>query len=94
MKEFIDQHRDVYGVEPIGKVLPIAPTTYDLQVARESDPANRPEPSVMSVCAGKSNRSGTRMCRPTVLTRLGGHCGAKAWRWPAARWSGGYGGSV
>ena len=41
MKEFIDPHRDVYGVEPIGKVLPIAPSTYDLQVARESDPAQR-----------------------------------------------------
>ena len=41
MKEFIDQHGDVYGVEPIGKVLPIAPSTYDLQVARESDPAQR-----------------------------------------------------
>jgi len=41
MKEFIDQHRDVYGVEPICKVLPIAPSTYYLQVARESDPAQR-----------------------------------------------------
>ena len=39
MKEFIDQHCDVYGVEPIGKVLPIAPSTYDLHAAREADPA-------------------------------------------------------
>ena len=41
MKEFIDQYRDVYGVEPIGKVLPIAPSTYYLHAAREADPAQR-----------------------------------------------------
>jgi putative transposase len=28
MIAFIDTHRDVYGVEPICKVLPIAPSTY------------------------------------------------------------------
>ena len=42
MKEFIDPHRDVYGVAPIGKVLPIAPSTYSLPAAREADPAQRP----------------------------------------------------
>ena len=41
MKEFIDQHRDVYGVEPICKVLPIAPSTSYLPAAREADPAQR-----------------------------------------------------
>ena len=41
MKEFIDPHRDVYGVEPICKVLPIAPSTDYLQAAREADPAQR-----------------------------------------------------
>jgi putative transposase len=28
MTAFIDAHRDVHGVEPICKVLPIAPSTY------------------------------------------------------------------
>ena len=28
MIAFIDDHRAVYGVEPICKVLPIAPSTY------------------------------------------------------------------
>ncbi|MCK7476025.1 MAG: hypothetical protein MZV49_26760 [Rhodopseudomonas palustris] len=28
MKGFIDDHREAYGVEPICKVLPIAPSTY------------------------------------------------------------------
>ena len=28
MVQFIDDHRDVFGVEPIRAVLPIAPSTY------------------------------------------------------------------
>jgi putative transposase len=38
MIAFIDEHRGVYGVEPIGKVLPIAPSTYHAHVARRADP--------------------------------------------------------
>lgn len=41
MKAFIDQHREVYGVEPISKVLPIALSTYYMQRQRGSDPALR-----------------------------------------------------
>ena len=41
MKAFIDEHRAVYGVEPIGKVLPIAPSTYYLHAARPADPRRR-----------------------------------------------------
>jgi len=39
---FIDDHREVYGVEPICKVLPIAPSTYRAQAARRRDPAKLP----------------------------------------------------
>ena len=42
MTAFIDAHRDAYGVEPICKVLPIAPSTYYLQAARQADPARAP----------------------------------------------------
>jgi transposase InsO family protein len=38
MKAFIDDHRDVYGVEPICRVLPIAPSTYHVHAARRADP--------------------------------------------------------
>jgi putative transposase len=38
MITFIDNHREVYGVEPICKVLPIAPSTYYAHVARRADP--------------------------------------------------------
>jgi putative transposase len=41
MKAYIDQHRDAYGVEPICKVLPVAPSTYRLHAARQADPAQR-----------------------------------------------------
>ena len=42
MTAFIDDHRDVYGVEPICRVLPIAPSTYHEHAARKRDPSLRP----------------------------------------------------
>jgi putative transposase len=38
---FIDEHRDEYGVEPICRVLPIAPSTYRAHAARLADPSKR-----------------------------------------------------
>ena len=38
MIAFIDEHRAVYGVEPICRVLPIAPSTYHAHAARRADP--------------------------------------------------------
>ncbi len=38
MKMFIDDHRDDHGVEPICKVLPIAPSTYYSHAAIKRDP--------------------------------------------------------
>ena len=42
MKAFIDEYRDVYGVEPICKVLPIAPSTYREHAALRADPGRAP----------------------------------------------------
>ncbi len=39
MTSFIDEHRGEYGVEPICRVLPIAPSTYHAHVARRADPS-------------------------------------------------------
>jgi hypothetical protein len=39
MISFIDDHRAIYAVEPICKVLPIAPSTYHARVAQRADPA-------------------------------------------------------
>jgi putative transposase len=35
---FIDDHRNEYGVEPICRVLPIAPSTYHEHIAQRRDP--------------------------------------------------------
>ena len=40
---FIDEHRAEYGVEPVCKQLPIAPSTYYEEKARETDPDRLPE---------------------------------------------------
>jgi len=42
MIAFIDDHRGAYGVEPICKLLPIAPSTYPAQAARRADPSLLP----------------------------------------------------
>jgi transposase InsO family protein len=42
MIRFIDDHRGAYGVEPICKLLPIAPSTYHAHAARRTDPARLP----------------------------------------------------
>jgi putative transposase len=42
MIAFIDEHRAVHGVEPICRVLPIAPSTYHAHVARRGDPTKAP----------------------------------------------------
>ena len=42
MTVFIDEHRGIYGVEPICKVLPIAPSTCYVHAARKADPSRCP----------------------------------------------------
>src|SRR5690606_38565469 len=41
MIAFIDEHRDACGVEPICRVLPIAPSSYHERVAQRRDPGRR-----------------------------------------------------
>ena len=43
---YIDDYRDRFGVEPICKVLPIAPSTYYEMKARERDPSRLPPRAV------------------------------------------------
>jgi len=46
MVSFIDEHREEHGVEPICAQLPIAPSTYHEQKAREADPSRLPARAV------------------------------------------------
>jgi putative transposase len=41
MIAFIDDHRGAHGVEPICKVLPIAPSTYHAHVAKRPPDCRR-----------------------------------------------------
>ena len=41
MIAFIDDHREAYGIEPICRVLPIAPSTYHARVAQRIDAGKR-----------------------------------------------------
>lgn len=43
MTAFIDEHRATYGVEPICRVLPIAPSTYYTHAARQADRDLQPD---------------------------------------------------
>jgi len=42
MASFIDDHRESYGVEPICRMLPIAPSSYYEHKARQADPSRLP----------------------------------------------------
>ena len=43
MIAFIDEHRQAHGVEPICKILPIAPSTYYDHAAKRRDPGKLSE---------------------------------------------------
>ena len=56
MIAFIDDHRGAYGVEPICRMLPIAPSTYHAHAARRADPARvciDDEGDVDEACPGR-----------------------------------------
>jgi hypothetical protein len=64
MVDYVDAHQGRFGVEPICAVLPIAPSTYYAQKARECDPTQRPE-------RARLNASGMRIMPFTVRARYG-----------------------
>ena len=51
MIAFIDAHREAYGVEPICRVLPIAPSTSHEHAAKRRDPAAQ-DARVENACRG------------------------------------------
>ena len=38
VKSFIDEHKDAHGIEPVCKLLRIAPSTYYAHAARKANP--------------------------------------------------------
>ncbi len=88
MIAFIDDHRQAYGVEPICKVLPIAPSSYREHMAQRRDPAK------LSARAQHDLKLTPEIARifaenfATACARSGGSCGGKDLRSHAAPWSG------
>jgi hypothetical protein len=86
MIAFIDTHRDVYGVEPIVRVLPIASSTYHEHVARRRDPDRRSAREKSDVkLAARSCGSSRRISASTVCARSGASYSGKETKWRAAR---------
>ena len=90
MIAFIDEHRAVYGVEPICRVLPIAPSTYYAHAARRADPGEGcpPEPGATRRCRSRSGGSARRTSASTASGRSGGSSAGRGSGSPAARWRG------
>jgi hypothetical protein len=89
MIAFIDDQREAHGVEPICKVLPIAPSTYHDHAAKRTNPEKRSERAKRdTVLQADIQRVLPRISKSTARARSGDSYGARAGRSPAARWSG------
>ena len=78
MIAFIDDHREAHGVEPICKVLPIAPSTFHGMSPGDADPASdRPRAKRDAALKAEISRSSMRTSRSMACGRSGGNCGAR-----------------
>ena len=85
MIDFIAEHRAIYGVEPICRVLPIAPSTYHAHAARRADPGKLParaqRDAALKVEIGRVYDENFRVCgvvygvRDLATARPGRDCG-------------------
>jgi putative transposase len=81
MIAFIDDHRAAYGVEPICKVLPIAPSTYFAHVAQRIEASKRSARARRDgELKAEVQRASQRTSASTARGRSGGSCGEKALR--------------
>ena len=84
MIAYIDRHKDRFGVEPICRVLPIAPSTYyDAHHRPRSARRHRDEELKAEIAGSTPSTSGS-----TAPARCGGSWVARGSVWPAAPWSG------
>ena len=86
MIAFIDDHCEAHGVEPICKVLPIAPSTYHAHVARRADPAKRSARAKRDAALKPEvRRVFDDNFRVYGCARSGGNCGARTMTWRGVR---------
>ena len=78
MVAFIDHHWKTYGVEPICRVLPIAPSTYFRHKAQQADPSRRSARALRDeVLQAIIRRIWTEHHQVYGRARCGGRWGAK-----------------
>ena len=80
MVTYIDEYKHRFGVEPIYRVLPIAPSTYYAHKAKHRDPDRR------SDRVKRDDACGMRILACTVYAKSGASCNGKVSMSPAARW--------
>jgi hypothetical protein len=86
MMNFIDEHRDVHGVEPICTVLQIAPSGYRRHAARLRDPDKRCARTKRDeALVPEIERVRHAICRSTAPTRSGINWSARAAQLRVAR---------
>ena len=83
---FVDANRESYGVEPICRMLPIAPSTYYEQKAREKDPSRLPARAKRDVQLRGEIVYGKRTLTCMACARSGVSCAVRAATWLDARW--------
>lgn len=85
MISFIDEHRGMFGVEPICRLLPIAPSTYYENVAKRLD-VDRLSIRARSDIGLKLEirRCSMRTSKSMACARSGGNCSERASTSPAA----------
>ena len=86
MVSFVDEHRDEYRVEPICKMLPIAPSTFYEEMARRANPDLRPlHQKETTNCVRRFDGSGKRIAERMGRTKSGGKATGKDGLWPVVR---------
>ena len=72
MIAYIDKNKDRFGVEPICRVLPVAPSTYYERRARANDPDRRPPRAVRDEALKlEIQRVGKRTSASTASAKYG-----------------------
>ena len=84
---FVDANRESYGVEPICRMLPIAPSTYYEQKGkRRTQAASQRERSATSNSAARFVVYGKRTLTCMACARSGVSFAVRAATWLDARW--------
>jgi len=89
MIALIDDHRAEYGVEPICRVLPIAPSTFYEHLAVTRDPARASDRAKRDAALRQEvQRVWDQNFKVMGCARSGFRCDERASMWPVALWNG------